>query len=67
MHQKEDIQTKNMNKTRFVSLRLTEWEYEQLMYAISITKQSKSRFITMAFLEKAQKIISRRRLYENNK
>lgn len=56
-----------MNKTRFVSLRLTEWEYEQLMYAINITKQSKSRFITMAFLEKAQKIISRGRLYENNK
>jgi len=56
-----------MNKTKFVSLRLTEWEYEQLMCAISITKQSKSRFITMAFLEKAQKIIPRRRLYENNK
>lgn len=47
---------RELNKTKMIAVRLTEWEEQQLKRAIKITKQSMSAFIVMAMLEKAQKI-----------
>lgn len=48
---------RKITKTKFVGIRLTEWEYQELMEALKITKQSISSFITIAMLEKTQKIL----------
>lgn len=43
-----------MSKT--ITIRLTEWELQELEKTLKITKQNRSRFIVMAMLEKIQKI-----------
>lgn len=47
---------RELTKKKMIAVRLTEWEEKQLKRATKITKQSKSAFIVMAMLEKAQKI-----------
>lgn len=47
---------RNKTKTERVTIRMTEWEHEQLMKSLKVTKQSASNFIVMAILEKSQRI-----------
>ena len=42
--------------TEMVAFRLSKWEKEQLEKACKKTGQSKSRFIIMAILEKAERV-----------
>ena len=44
-------------KIKTISLRLTEWEYQELQNVLKITKQSQSTFIIIAILEKIQRIL----------
>ena len=46
-------------KIKTISLRLTEWEYQELQKVLKITKQSQSTFITIAILEKIQRIVGK--------
>lgn len=44
--------------TKLIAFRMSDWEYSQLENALKIIgHDNKSRFIVMAILEKAQKII----------
>lgn len=43
-------------KIKTISLRLTEWEYQELQKVLKITQQSTSTFMTIAMLEKIQRI-----------
>ena len=43
-------------KIKTIALRRTEWAYQELQKVLKITKQSKSTFMTIAMLEKIQRI-----------
>ena len=55
-NEKKEKENEKKTKIKTISLRLTEWEYQELQNVLKITKQSQSTFITIAILEKIQRI-----------
>lgn len=43
-------------KTRVINIRLSEWEFNELEKATKLTGQSKTSFLVMAILEKAERV-----------